>query len=101
MDNESLTNYKLEQIYTKLGELVESIEILGERLRKIEHHLYNDSETDSDGIVKRVHKIEARLKTLEDKDKVREVKIGIWGTVGGFAVMFVWELTKYFLNQHK
>lgn len=101
MDDNQLINYQLEQIKVQLNETAETLQAISNRLGKIEHHLYNDSETDSDGIVKRVHSLSGRVKVLEDKDKVKDAKLGVWGIVGGAAVMFIWEGIKYFLGTHK
>jgi len=101
MDNEQIITYQLEQIKVSLGEITETLESISERTRKIEHHLYNDSETDSDGIVKKVHILNNRVKALEDKDKVKDAKMGVWGMIGGAVLMVGYEILKYLFTSHK
>lgn len=101
MDDNQIISYQLEQIKVQLGEIAEALESIGERTHKIERHLYNDNETDSDGIVKKVRLIDGRVKNLEDKEKVKDAKMGVWGMVGGAVLMVIYELLKYIFTPHK
>lgn len=100
MDDKEIIAYQLEQIKVQLTDITETLESISERTRKIEHHLYNDTETDSDGIVKKVRVIDSRLKTLEEKEKIKDAKMGVWGMVGGGILMAINEVIKYIFT-HK
>ena len=100
MDDKEIIAYQLEQIKVQLNDITQTLESTSERIRKIEHHLYNDTETDSDGIVKKVRVIDSRLKTLEEKEKIKDAKMGVWGMVGGGVLMAVIEVIKYIFS-HK
>ncbi len=71
------------------------------KLTRMEYYLYDDDSTDSAGIVNKVRRLDNEVSLLKEKDKIKEAKLGVWGTVGGAAVMFVWELVKSLLNSHK
>lgn len=100
MDDKEIIAYQLEQIKVQLTDITETLESISERTRKIEHHLYNDTETDSDGIVKKVRVIDSRLKILEEKEKIKDAKMGVWGMVGGGILMAIIEVIKYIFT-HK
>lgn len=100
MDDKEIIAYQLEQIKVQLTDITETLESISERTRKIEHHLYNDTETDSDGIVKKVRVIDSRLKKLEEKERIKDAKMGAWGMVGGGILMAIIEVIKYIFT-HK
>lgn len=100
MDDKEIIAYQLEQIKVQLTDITETLESISERTRKIEHHLYNDTETDSDGIVKKVRVIDSRLKKLEEKERIKDAKMGVWGMVGGGILMAIIEVIKYIFT-HK
>lgn len=101
MDDNKLINFQLEQIKAQLTDMSETQKGISERLGKIEHHLYNDTETESDGIVKKVRTIDHRLKFLEEKDKIKDAKMATWGAIGGGILMAIFEVVKYIFSQHK
>lgn len=101
MDDNQLINYQLEQIKVQLNKTAETLDGISDRIGKIEHHLYNDSETESDGIVKKVRTIDHRLKFLEEKDKIKDAKMATWGALGGGVLMAIFEVVKYIFSQHK
>lgn len=72
-----------------------------QKLTKIEYYLYDDDSTDSAGIVKKVRSLDNKVQKLEEKDKIKEAKLSVWGIVGGAAVMFFWELFKYIFRSPK
>ena len=71
------------------------------KLTRMEYYLYDDDSTDSAGIVNRVRSLDNKVQKLEEKDKIKEAKLSVWGIVGGAAVMFFWELFKYIFRSSK
>jgi len=101
MDNEEKIKNELEEIGKKLTIITKSLEDTEVRIGKIESYLYNDSDTDSDGIVKTVRKHNERIKTLEDKEKVKDAKMSVWGMIGGALIMVLIEIIRYFFSHNK
>lgn len=65
-----------------------------DRLGKIEHYLYNDTDTGKDGIVKSFERLHHRVLTLEEKEKIQKAKAGFWGGMIGGIVFGVVEILK-------
>lgn len=93
--------FELEQLRKELAAVHTSVKGIEERTGKIESYLYNDSNTDKDGIVKLVERHDKRLDIIEEKDKIKDAKMSVWGMVGGAVIMVAIEIIKWLFSSHK
>jgi hypothetical protein len=56
--------------------------------------LYDDTHTDSRGLVSEVRDLARRVLKLEQKNLIDKAKASVWGIVGGLAVGAVYWLIK-------
>lgn len=69
-----------------------------DRIRKMESYLYNDDDTGKDGIVKEHEKLNKRVSTLEEKEKIEKAKSATWGVIGGSIVIGLIRVLEHILK---
>lgn len=98
MDNQ-LTKQDVEQIQKAIGRVEKKVDDglleLREDLRKIELYLYDDKDTNSQGLVQQVRSHEKRIGNMEEETRFRKRVIAGIGILGAAAVTAIYEFIKW------
>lgn len=72
-----------------------------EKVTKMERYLYYDKETNTPGVIERMHELEKQVEDMKQEQSVKRKVWAVFGGIGGGFVMIVIEVVKWLANNHK
>lgn len=87
MESIEILASKIDGLLKKIDKLEETQEHFSKQLDKFGSYLFNDDQTGTDGIVKKIRTLEKDMEVLKTDKKIRKASNAIWGSVG--AVVFL------------
>ena len=72
-----------------------------DKLSRIEAYLYFDKETNTPGLVERVHALEKQVEDLKEDNSVKKKVWATFGAIGGAVVMVIIEIIKWMAHNNK
>lgn len=74
----------------------EELKIINGQLQRLNNYLVDDLLTGEPGLVKKVREHKERLEKLELKEKIRDVRAGMWGAIASIILLLVKFLFEFF-----
>ncbi len=72
-----------------------------EKVTKIESYLYFDKETNTPGVIERMHELEKQVEDMKQEQTVKRKVWAVFGALGGAFVMIIVEVIKWLASNHK
>lgn len=66
-----------------------------EKVTKMERYLYYDKETNTPGVIERMHELEKQVEDMKQEQSVKRKVWAVFGALGGGFIMIVIELIKW------
>lgn len=102
MSNE-LTKQDVQQIQQAISRIEKKVDDglleMREDLRKIEMYLYNDSSTDTMGVIQQVRNHEKRIDGLEEESRFKKRVMAGIGILSGAITTLIYELIKSYYSK--
>lgn len=102
MDNTiKLTPNQVEQIRQELQTLGNKVQSVLNRLTKIETYLYEDSQTNTPGVIAKQRDHEKRITKLENESMQQKKIWASLGLIAGVVGTAIFEFIRYLFTNHK